>query len=139
MGRSARSALPHPSARASAGGQAQRVITRPDGGIAEVSGAPIASLPDVVAGAGPDKLAISSNLGSNPGGEPVMSVIDDAESPPIPKFVVENEKPKNCSGHGYRFTLQPGKIVDATNYNIAELKRQGVKLRELSLEELAAR
>ncbi len=141
MGRSARSALPHPSARANAGGvQPQRVVNRPDGGVAEVSGPPITSLPDLPKGNGPDKMVVSSNLGSNPGGEPVMSVIDEdaPASPPIPKYIVENEKEKNVSGHGYRFVIRPGKVVDATNYDLAELRRQGIKLRELSPAELAS-
>jgi hypothetical protein len=77
-------------------------------------------------------ISVSPNQGFNAGGEPVFTALDEepAPSPTIPRYEVLEAK--NVALNGHRFTLQAGKIVDASNYNIALLKRCGVKLKELT-------
>lgn len=133
MSRSARANLPRPDRSPVA--RPGQTITKPDGEQAQYSGAPIDALPAVVDGIGHDKMATSANLAQNAGGDPVLNVVEDADfanSPPVDQYEVTGDKNFNITtGAGYRAVLRPGKVVSASNYDIALLKRQGVKLRKL--------
>ncbi len=73
----------------------------------------------------------ASHLGSN-APEIVASAVDPEElaaSPTVRRYLVEAEK--NISHNGIRSILRAGKEIDESNYNIEQLRKQGVKLTEI--------
>ncbi len=70
----------------------------------------------------------SSNLQFHDGGAPVRSVVleEEVEAPPPQRYLVVEDKDVAHGGH--RFKLRAGKELDSANYDIAMLKRYGVKL-----------
>lgn len=76
----------------------------------------------------------ASHLGSN-APEVVASAVDESaalDSPPVRRYIVDVEK--NVSHNGIRSILRQGKEIDENNYDIAALKKQGVKLTEIQPE-----
>lgn len=76
----------------------------------------------------------ASHLGSN-APDIVASAVDveaSEDSPVVRKYRVEAEK--NISHNGIRSILRAGKEIDENNYDINLLKKQGVKLTDITAE-----
>ncbi len=136
---SRRSSLPRVGAPSAAPSAApSRVVSSPDGTHAEYSGTSVSSLlnRDLPIAEKHDAIASSPNLARGVGGDPVVSAvdIDSLEAAPrvVKRYRVLGDKPKNVSGPGYRFNLNPGKELDEANFDIPGLRRQGVKLEEIT-------
>ncbi len=57
--------------------------------------------------------------------------------PPVKKYEVLNGGRVQTAKNGQRTYLPVGKIIDTLNYDVPLMRQQGIKLRELSAEEIA--
>ena len=95
---------------------AQESNTPTPGGTMQVGGTAIAGLESIPKGSIPDESPIQRG-----------SVVKRSEADPVPdRFVVT--KPAKVLLGGFRTELAEGKIIDTSNYDIAMLKRLGVRM-----------
>ncbi len=125
-----RTALPRPGNAAAA---TPSTIAAQGGEKPVYSGGPVSQLPPPVSGDGVTKdVVFQSHPVTSGGGDPVATVVDEAEfvaSPKPKRFEVLNDCTIGLPGR--RLTVKAGKIMDELNYDIPKIKSQGVKLREV--------
>lgn len=66
------------------------------------------------------------------------SVVANADPPTAPKrklYEVINQRDHPALYGGCHVTFKPGKVIDSVAYDIAKLKQQGVKLKEIVEDE----